>query len=586
MKSMTGYTFSDLIDVQQLQELMDLFFEVSSIPSAIIDVDGRIWVAAGWQDVCTKFHRVHPITAMRCRESDEYIKEHLHEEKYVSYKCKNGLWDVAVPIVIEGSHVASLFLGQFFFQDECLDTGFFRKQAEEFGFDADEYLTALNGVPVLSREKFRHAIEYTLSLTELLSRLALKNLQLTREVSNRRQSEKMLRTRSAELGERVKELNCLYSISTLVNQKGNLIEEIIQEIADLLPPAMKYPELTCVRILFRDEVFETKNFRETEWKVGRDILSHRKPIGRLEVCLLERTTEGNDDAFLVEERDLIEIITERIGRILERNQAEETLKESQEQLYQAQKMETLGVLIAGVAHEINNPTNLIMLNVRLLQKIWKDALPVLQERANREPERKYGGLSFDFLEENVGQLLSDMEMGGNRIARCVADLKDFTRKSEATETKPMSVNTAVENALRLGQTSIRKSKVDLKVALEQELPLIEGNLQGIEQILLNVLVNAVQAIDHDQGRVEITSGFDKERGRVFISVSDNGCGIDPAISDRIYEPFVTSKQTEGGLGLGLSITKKLAEVHGGEMSFHSQEGEGTTFSVFFPSIGE
>jgi C4-dicarboxylate-specific signal transduction histidine kinase len=586
MKSMTGYTFEDLIDVQQLQELMDLLFEISRIPSAILDVDGRIRVAAGWQDICTKFHRIHPIAAMRCRESDEYIKQHLHKKKYVAYKCKNGLWDVAVPIVIVEKHVATFFLGQFFFQDEETDEEFFRKQAEEFGFDVNEYLSALHRVPVFSRERMQHVIDYNLSFVKLLSTLGLRNLQLTSEVRERQHTEKALRTSSRELGDRVKELDCLYSISSLVNEKGSLIEETIQEIADLLPPAMQHPELTCARVLLREEAFETKNFRETESKIGHDILFHGKPIGRLEVCLLERTAEGDEDPFLDEERGLIEAVGERIGRILERNQAEEALKESQEQLYQAQKMETLGVLIAGVAHEINNPTNLIMLNVRLLQKIWQDVQPILKERAKREPERKYGGLKYDFLDENIGQLLSDMEMGGNRIARCVADLKDFARNSEVTEKQPISVNTAVENALRLAQTTIRKSKVDLKLALEHDLPLIDGNLQSIEQILLNILVNAVQAIDHDQGRIQVISGFEKETGRVFLSVSDNGHGIDPAISDRIYEPFVTNKQTEGGLGLGLSITKNLTEVHGGEISFNSQKGEGTTFSVFLPCLGE
>jgi signal transduction histidine kinase len=150
----------------------------------------------------------------------------------------------------------------------------------------------------------------------------------------------------------------------------------------------------------------------------------------------------------------------------------------------------------------------------------------------------------------------------------------------------MSINRSVENALRLSGTTVRKSKVVLEHALDHDLPLMEGNLQSIEQIVLNLLLNAVQAIDHDRGRVQVTTGSDKKTGRVFVSVSDNGPGIDSAVLDRMYEPFVTSKQDEGGLGLGLSITKNLTEIHGGEIRCRSQEGEGTTFFVFFPCIGE
>lgn len=586
MTNRDGYGFADLVDIEHLRELMDLFFAVSSISSAILDPDGKILVATGWQDICTQFHRVHPVGARRCRESDEYIQEHLHEKKYAQYKCKNGLWEVAVPIVIAERHVATLFLGQFFYENERPDEDFFRKQAEEFGFDVNEYLTALNRVPVFSRETVQHLIDYNLSFVKLISKQGLRKLELAREIIEREKRERELRAKSRELEERVRELNTLFSLSRIVQQKGNSLGGILQGIVDVIPPAMRYPELSCTRISLKGQEFLTQNFQETEWKYRRDIHVREERVGYLEVCLLEGNADDDEDPFLDEEKGLIDVIGERLGRIVQRNEAEERLRESQELLFQAQKMETLGTLVAGVAHEINNPTNLIMLNVRLLQKIWPDIQPILREQASREPAKKYGGLSYDFLDENIDQLLADMEMGGERITRCVKDLKDFARKSEATEKKPMSVNTAVENVLRLARVTVRKSKVDLESALEDDLPLIEGDLQSIEQIILNILLNGVQAIDHDQGRVRVITGFEKKTGRVFVSVSDNGRGIDPAVSDRIYEPFLTNRQDEGGLGLGLSITKNLTEIHGGEIAFHSQRGEGTTFSVYLPCMGE
>ena len=270
--------------------------------------------------------------------------------------------------------------------------------------------------------------------------------------------------------------------------------------------------------------------------------------------------------------------------ITERVQAEEALKNSQEKLYQAQKMDTLGTLVAGMAHEINNPINLIMYNISLFQKVWHDCLPVLNQYGGKEPGRKYGGLTYDFLEENSDRLLSDMDMAANRVAKIVSDLKNFARQSNVVDKSSMQINTAVENALRLAQTSLRKSGVELEVDLASDLPLLKGNLQNIEQIILNLVINAVQAIDHDQGVVRIATGFQNKDRRIFVSITDNGCGVAPDISDKLFDPFVTDKQAEGGTGLGLSVTYSLVNAHDGEIVFQSHKGKGTTFTVFFPTV--
>ena len=270
--------------------------------------------------------------------------------------------------------------------------------------------------------------------------------------------------------------------------------------------------------------------------------------------------------------------------ITERVQAEEALKNSQEKLYQAQKMDTLGTLVAGMAHEINNPINLIMYNISLFQKVWHDCLPVLNQYGGKEPGRKYGGLTYDFLEENSDRLLSDMDMAANRVAKIVSDLKNFARQSNVVDKSSMRINTAVENALRLAQTSLRKSGVELEVDLASDLPLLKGNLQNIEQIVLNLIINAVQAIDHNHGVVRIATGFQNKDRRIFVSITDNGCGVAPNISDKLFDPFVTDKQAEGGTGLGLSVTYSLVNAHDGEIVFQSNKEKGTTFTVFLPTV--
>jgi signal transduction histidine kinase len=264
--------------------------------------------------------------------------------------------------------------------------------------------------------------------------------------------------------------------------------------------------------------------------------------------------------------------------------AEKELRDIQQQLQQAQKMETLGTLVAGVAHEINNPINLIMYNLPLLKKIWADFLPVFRQHSDTEPSRKYGGFTTEFLQDNLPQLIADMDMAANRVAKTVSDLKNFSRQSNVAEKSPLQINAAVKNAMRLAQTTLRKSGVQVEVELADHLPMVYGNIQSIEQIILNILVNAVQAIEHTSGRIAVQTGFQVKDGRVFIRIQDNGKGISPAIADKLFLPFVSDKQDRGGTGLGLSVTYSLVKAHAGEIAYSSRPAEGTTFTVYLPTI--
>jgi signal transduction histidine kinase/ActR/RegA family two-component response regulator len=264
--------------------------------------------------------------------------------------------------------------------------------------------------------------------------------------------------------------------------------------------------------------------------------------------------------------------------------AEITLREAEQRLQQAQKMETLGTLVAGVAHEINNPINLILYNLPLLQKIWTDLLPALISLAESAPERKFGGFTADFLKDNLAQLVADMEMAANRVTKIVADLKNFSRQSNIAEKHLLNINTAVKNALRLAQTTLRKVAIGVRIELAPDLPEVEGNLQSIEQVVLNIVINAAQAIDHTHGEILIQTGFSLKDGRVYLRVTDNGRGVSPAMAERVFLPFVTDKQAQGGTGLGLSVTYSIVQAHGGEIFFESREGgAGTAFTVQLPT---
>lgn len=184
--------FTDIVNTAQLQQLMGLFYQATQIPIGIIDVDGTVLVGAGWQEICTRFHRVHPVTAARCRESDAYIQSHLNAGKYVQYKCQNGLWDIAIPIMVEGRQLATLFVGQFFYADEQPDEAFFRAQAEKFGFDVEAYLAALKRIRTFTHEQIQHIMEYYTEFARLLAELGYKNLLLARDMTRRQQAERAL----------------------------------------------------------------------------------------------------------------------------------------------------------------------------------------------------------------------------------------------------------------------------------------------------------------------------------------------------------------------------------------------------------
>jgi nitrogen-specific signal transduction histidine kinase len=190
---------------------------------------------------------------------------------------------------------------------------------------------------------------------------------------------------------------------------------------------------------------------------------------------------------------------------------ERELEESRQQLYQSQKMEALGTLVAGAAHEINNPVNLIQFNIPLLGKVWQDLIPVIRKQEQKKPGAKYGGLTCAFLEENLEQLLADVDMAANRISKIVNDLKGFSRQSDVKDKEPICVNDAVRNAVRLSGTTLKKARVTLELDLAEKLPPIKANIHSIEQIILNITINAVQAIHHEKGRIRIATTYDSRR---------------------------------------------------------------------------
>lgn len=176
---------ADIIDIQAIQDLMDDFYVLTRIPMSVIDLNDKVLVGVGWQDICTKFHRIHPKTCQRCLESDLELSEGLAPGEFRLYRCKNHMWDVVTPIVIGKRKVGNIFSGQFFFDDEPLDYDFFRSQAQAFGFDETEYINALDAVPRVSRHALDTAMSFFTKLAGIVSRLSYSNIMLARSIDER-----------------------------------------------------------------------------------------------------------------------------------------------------------------------------------------------------------------------------------------------------------------------------------------------------------------------------------------------------------------------------------------------------------------
>ncbi|HET6418541.1 MAG TPA: PAS domain S-box protein [Geobacteraceae bacterium] len=174
---MKSYTISELVDLSTIQQLAEGHYQTTGMPIGIINASDRsVLVATGWQDICTLFHRAHPSSLRYCLESDNYIKDHLIDGEACHYRCKNGLWDIGVPIMVAKQHMATIFLGQFFYEGESLDRDYFIRQAQQYGYNLSEYLAALDRVPVFTKEKVDSIVAFNKSFSRFMSDLAERSL--------------------------------------------------------------------------------------------------------------------------------------------------------------------------------------------------------------------------------------------------------------------------------------------------------------------------------------------------------------------------------------------------------------------------
>ena len=269
--------------------------------------------------------------------------------------------------------------------------------------------------------------------------------------------------------------------------------------------------------------------------------------------------------------------------ISERKRAEQELRDHQEQLIQAHKMTALGILVSGVAHEINNPNGLILLNTPVIMEAFIDAGPILEDHFREKGDFMLGGLKYSRMSREIPLMLSEMQEGAKRIKRIVEDLKDFARRTDSALTESVEMNLLVQTSIRLLNNLIRKSTSKFSVEYAENLPPVRANSQRIEQVIVNLVVNACQALPDSEKGIFLRTFHDGSTEENVLEVRDEGVGIPQENLPHLTDPFFTTKRQAGGTGLGLSLSARIVEEHSGSITFSSEPGRGTTVRLSLPA---
>ena len=252
-------------------------------------------------------------------------------------------------------------------------------------------------------------------------------------------------------------------------------------------------------------------------------------------------------------------------------------KRAEEQLIQASNMASLGRLTAGVAHEISNPTNFVLLNGESLQISWSSVVPFLDEYRNEHGDFMCAGMPYSKLRGRISRLATGIIDGANRIKKIVDALGDFSQSGGEDLSQPVNCNTVIESAAVILGNLIKTSTNHFSTQFEDNLPDVLGNSQHLEQVFINLITNACQALPDPSKEIVVSTRTSSKH--VLIEICDEGEGIPAENLGCIMDAFFTTKRDASGVGLGLSISYNIIKNHGGDLAFTSELGKGTTATV-------
>jgi PAS domain S-box-containing protein len=391
-----------------------------------------------------------------------------------------------------------------------------------------------------------------------------------------------------------------YSFDEIQAMGASLIPQLMnpEDLSKVLEHHASFAEIEDGKVLEIEYRMRAAN-GECFWLQSRDSIFSRNAEGQPKVIIgfsQNITTRKQADEALRQSE-----ARER-SRSRELESALRSLRSTQSQLIQTEKMSSLGQLVAGIAHEINNPVNFIHANIDYLKQYTTQLIDLvtLYEHEYPEPNPKIVDrieeIDLDFMAEDLIKLVGSMQVGTERIRQIVLSLRNFSRLDESAM-KPVDIHAGIDSTLLILQHRLKShdSRPEIEVIKEfGKLPPVECYASQLNQVFMNILANGIDAIEErhqklsvprsqtNPGRIAICTGV-TAHNTVMVKISDNGMGIPPGIVDRIFNPFFTTKEVGKGTGLGMSIAHSIVvEKHKGKIECISQMGRGTTFKIQIP----
>jgi PAS domain S-box-containing protein len=252
-------------------------------------------------------------------------------------------------------------------------------------------------------------------------------------------------------------------------------------------------------------------------------------------------------------------------------------------LAQAQKMESIGRIAGGIAHEINNPNQAISANLRLLGEVWRDMEPVVARYVGERGDFVAGGMGSEDVIPEVGRLIANASEASAHIGQIVGDLKSYVGQEAGAEFAAVDVNLVAKAAARLLDGRIRRATSRFTLDLAPRLPPVHGNFRRLEQVLVNLIENACDALPDRERGIAVATTPDSASGMVVLTVADEGRGMTAEDLAHIKDLFFTTKRETGGTGLGIPIADSIVGEHGGLLAFSLREGGGMVVTVTLPA---
>lgn len=479
--------------------------------------------------------------------------------------------------------------------------------ARQIGADEKDFIKAFHEVPSMSRKRFGQVAQVLYTLGNMLSNSAYQNVRQAHFIADLKRADEEVLRLNAELEQRVRErtLELAGSLS--------LLRATIESTSEGILAVDNSRKITCLNRRFVEmlrlpgdigvssDVQILYDFLLPQLKEPERILALRKD-------LLEHIEKASSDIMELKDGRVFErnslpqrIEDQIVGRVWRCRDITKRL-ELENQLQQAQKLEAVGQLAAGVAHEINTPIQFISDNLHFLKDSSTQIanvlskIPALLEAAKAQPatkalalelERAITNADLPFIEAELPKAIQQSIEGAERVAEIVRAMKEFAHPDEGTGTA-FSLNKAIETTVTVARNAWKYSS-DMRLELASDLPDIHGHQGQINQVILNLIVNASDAIatalkargGDAKGLITIRT---KDAGDcVEMSISDTGCGIPASCQKRIFDPFFTTKEVGKGSGQGLAMAyNAIVKRHGGTIRFDTEVNVGTTFHVTLP----